>query len=259
MFVPGGNVDLVTSAQVSDFLSLKFGSALAASILAAYPLDSVDLTSPGYQIAAIIADQFFTCPSRRVLAAFESSGSGAVYMWNFAHRPSWINAASPVFAPQVKLRVAHTSEIWFVFGHTPAPAIAFTAAEQQLSALMRAAWVQFATTGTAPWPAWSAASKTFQMFNTSDGGGTRHERNFRGTQCDLWDAITLPAAPGAAPNSNSGIGVGAIIVISVLGAMLAGLIVYYFIIPKRMRCWDPESLKSPAILDADHVAYGEMN
>ena len=252
MFVPGGDVDLVTSALVSNFLTLKFGSALAASILATYPLDPVVITSPGYQIAATITDQFFTCPCRRVLAALESSGSG-VYMWNFAHRPSWING------PQVKLRVAHTSEMWFVFGHSPAPSIAFTAAEQQLSAQMRAAWVQFATTGRAPWPAWSAASKAFQMFNTSDGGGARLEHDFRGAQCDFWDAITSPAAPGAAPDTGGGIGAGAIAVISVLSVMLAGLVVYYFVLPKRMRCWDPESLKSPAFLDADHVAYGEMN
>ena len=265
LFAPGNDIDLITSAETSGILAVKYGGATLPSILAAYPLDPVDLTSPGYQLAAAFGDQFFTCPSRRVLAGYESSAAGGLYMWNFAHRPSWINAVLPFFAPQVKLRVAHTSEIWFVFGHPPAPVLLFTAAEAELSAQMRAAWVQFATTGRAPWPAWSTAGKAFQMFNTSDGGGARLERDFRGARCNFGDSLTSPApppatAPASAPAANGGgIGAGAITVISLLSVSVAGLAVYYFAIPKGKRCWDSESLHSTKFLEADHMSYGEMN
>jgi hypothetical protein len=202
-FLPGGaDLETVNDTQVAAVLAAQFGSALVPAILSAYPKDPVDLNTPGYRAAAIVTDEFFVCPSRRVLAAAERAAGGAsdsLFMWNFAHIPNWVNPDNFIFAAQVKFRVAHTSEIWFVFGHPPVPAalfpLPFTAEEEQMSAYMRSAWVKFATTGRAPWKPWSSSLQSFRLINTTDGGGIRDAANFHSTRCTFWDQNTAPAAP----------------------------------------------------------------
>jgi hypothetical protein len=186
---------------VAAVLAAQFGSALVPAIIGAYPKDPIDLNTPGYQAAAIVTDEFFVCPSRRVLAAAERAAGGSsssLYMWNFAHIPSWVNPENPFFGAQVKFRVAHTSEIWFVFGHPPVPPslfpLPFTAEEEQMSAAMRSAWIQFATTGRAPWRPWSSSLQSFSLINTTDGGGIRDSANFHSTRCSYWDKNSFVSA-----------------------------------------------------------------
>ena len=64
-----------------------------------------------------------------------------------------------------------------------------------MSATMRSAWVQFATTGSAPWKPWSSSLQNFRLINTTDGGGIRDAANFHSTRCTFWDENTAPPAP----------------------------------------------------------------
>lgn len=109
-------------ARVTAFTTALFGqeNANTLSRSQSYQPDPVDLTAPEYVAAAYAGDFFFNCPQRRLLAAAErtSASAPALYQFLWAHRPSWLE-------PE-RLRIAHGSEIAFLFGVQPRTRYYFT-------------------------------------------------------------------------------------------------------------------------------------
>jgi carboxylesterase type B len=99
-------------SAVTTYTAALFGqnNADTLSRSQSYQLDPVDLTAPEYVAAAFAGDFFFNCPQRRLLAAAErtSADAPALYQFVWAHRPSWLE-------PE-RLRIAHGSELAFLFG-----------------------------------------------------------------------------------------------------------------------------------------------
>jgi carboxylesterase type B len=131
-FIPDALVNS-TMGLVSAFTAELFGqdNADTLSRSQSYQPDPVDLTAPEYVAAAYAGDFFFNCPQRRLLAAAErtSVGAPALYQFVWAHRPSWLE-------PE-RLRVAHGSEIAFLFGVQPRTRFCF------ICVFLFAQWLDF--------------------------------------------------------------------------------------------------------------------
>jgi carboxylesterase type B len=172
-----------------------FGSKNAEKILKQY---SSGYDSPGYAFAAIYGDYLMNCPGRRMLRTVaKQSPSSRLYQFEWRHLPSWIRCPGifckgPAGVPQ---RVAHFTEIAFVFGVAnpwPAPAPAgynMTDAEATLSAYMRGAWVQFASTGSmnADWPPYTDSGAYMPLQTLMP---RPIEYNYDQSNCDMWDALS---------------------------------------------------------------------
>ena len=138
-----------------------------------------------------------------------------------------------------------------MWGHVPVNnpfvQLAFTPAEEKLSVQMRAAWVQFAPSGTAPWQPWTTGEAALMIFNTTDGGGSRLDYRWHGAQCDVFDSITLPQAPAPIPGP-SGLD-GKILALIVIACFFIGVGAIYFYARNR-----PDSASAGGAL-ADEAAY----
>ena len=136
-----------TDADYRAAVTAQYGAALANRVLVQYP--SARFSSPRTALIALTTDATWTCPTRRLARALESTQPAPVYRYFFTWRST--GPAGAVVGS------THGLEIPFVFrtfgaltGTSP------DAAALALSDAMQASWVSFAATGvpTSPvaWP-----------------------------------------------------------------------------------------------------------
>ena len=133
-------------------------------------------------LVAITTDAVFRVPAIRLAEAQVAQGR-AVYSYLF----SW---ATPAFGGA--LRSSHALEIPFVFDNLDQPGVSFLtgAGEERagLAAAMHEAWIRFARTGNAGWPAYALTRRATQVF---DGIDQLVVDDPAGDERAVWDGITL--------------------------------------------------------------------
>jgi para-nitrobenzyl esterase len=137
-------------------------NATVADVMNEYPL--ANYPSPGEAVSAVGTDAVFACPGRTAAKALSQYVKTNAYEFNDPNAPQ-------VFIPPWSFpsKAYHASELAYLFdsttlgGHAP-----FTADQETLAANMVSYWTQFASTGgpngsgTPQWPAYTAASDTYQ-------------------------------------------------------------------------------------------------
>lgn len=111
-------VDLNTdAAMLAQRIQGAFGASNADLIQSVYPPDPLDLSSPGYVLAALFGDYYFQCPSRRLVSGLElypSRSASSTYMWGFQHKPSWVQCPGALWY-EAHFHRMHDSR--FMIGH----------------------------------------------------------------------------------------------------------------------------------------------
>lgn len=136
-----------TDADYRAAVTAQYGAAVANRVLVQYP--SARFSSPRVALIALTTDATWTCPTRRLARALESTQPAPVYRYFFTWRST--GPAGAVVGS------THGLEIPFVFRTFGALAgTSPDAAALALSDAMQASWVSFASTGipTSPvaWP-----------------------------------------------------------------------------------------------------------
>jgi para-nitrobenzyl esterase len=132
---------LVTTATYPGAVARVFGTAIAPSVVAAYPPGAVaGAFGPSLQLGAAGTDGIFGCTARRALMALADYVATFAYEFNDEHAPS------PFGNLQFPVGAFHSADVQYLFDRNGAPA-AFTPDQQALSHAMIAYWTQFAKTG----------------------------------------------------------------------------------------------------------------
>jgi para-nitrobenzyl esterase len=157
-----------------------------AAVLNEYPI--TNYASGGEAVSAIGTDAVFACPARTAVRALSQFVPAYAYEFNDP------NAPQPFVPPaSFPYKAFHASELAYLFdsttlgGHAP-----FTPDQEALAAHMVNYWTQFARTGTPngsgspQWPAYTAASDTYQSLEPptpkpTSGFATDHH-------CRFWDS-----------------------------------------------------------------------
>jgi para-nitrobenzyl esterase len=149
----------VTAAGYQADIAAVLGvpAARATAIAAEYPLTAY--SSPDVAFSALVGDANFACPALQVDQ--ETAQRVPTYAYEFND-----NNAPEVFAPTLEGPpvATHASEEQYLFDLPDVPfPTPLNADQQALAASMRAAWANFAATGSpasaaVPWPAFGAAS-----------------------------------------------------------------------------------------------------
>jgi para-nitrobenzyl esterase len=139
------------------------GNTFGNDVIADYPVNPSDLTSPSIQLAAIGTDIVFVCPTRNANLLLSK------YVPTYAYE--FHDETAPSIFPPVSFPTgdSHFVEVQYLFdvsrlGITPT----FTQDQQDLSNTMIGYWTQFVTTGnpnlegTPNWPAYIGAGGQFQ-------------------------------------------------------------------------------------------------
>jgi para-nitrobenzyl esterase len=133
-------------------------------------------------LVAITTDAIFRVPAIRLAEAQVAQGR-AVYSYLF----TW---ATPAFGGA--LRSSHALEIPFVFDNLDQPGVAFLTGDGEeragLATAMHEAWIRFARTGNAGWPAYDLDRRATQVF---DGIDQPVVDDPAGDERAVWDGITL--------------------------------------------------------------------
>jgi para-nitrobenzyl esterase len=148
----------VTAANYETNIAaaLRITPTQAAAIAKDYPLAAYP--TPDKAFGTLIGDATFAC------------GVDRVNSWTARRVPTYgyefnDNTAPFLFAPPGLFDVAtHGSEMWYLFDLPNAPFPAPLNAQQTaLADTMRAAWVDFAKTGTANWPSYASKGKVLSL------------------------------------------------------------------------------------------------
>ena len=164
----------VTSDELGLTLAANFGTADAASIAAAYPTSRYG--TPGQTLAAVLTDEFFSCPAASLHGTLESRVP--TLQFEFA-QPDPVHDYPIPTAPGIVTGDAHTAELAYVFGHDGAGAPLPAGASRTLSDGMIAALGLFAQrSGKLP----NIGDRVISLSDfshVSSGFSTRH-------QCGFW-------------------------------------------------------------------------
>jgi carboxylesterase type B len=170
-------------------LTHNFGPGMSAIVFAHYQNTPQCVESYGYCAAKVQNDFFFTCPSRRLITAMDNNKDlgGDIFQWQFDHVPSWISCPGP-YCYEEPWKVAHSFEIYYVFGNPVNSGYPFTPAEEALSLSMRQYWARFAHGQLDKYnQQWTVQDRSFYRFNaTSSGVG----KDYDAENCDFWDKYT---------------------------------------------------------------------
>src|SRR5215469_867409 len=154
----------VTAANYQSMISSTLGvpPAVAAVIAAIYPLSA--FPSPSVALGAVGTDAIFACPALTIDKSVSRFVPTFAYEFNDENAPQ--NFLPPVSFPY---GAAHASEIQYLMG---LPTAAFpgslSAQQQQLAAIMKGYWTNFADRGSpssasAPfWPRFTGLTQTMQ-------------------------------------------------------------------------------------------------
>jgi len=179
----------VTAANYQSQISATLGvpAPVAAIIAARYPLTA--FPSPSVALGAVGTDAIFACPAQFVDQSVSRFVPTFAYEFNDENAPQ--NFLPPVSFPY---GAAHASEIQYLFG---LPTAVFpgtlSAQQQQLAAVMKGYWTNFAKRGFpssfgAPfWPLFSSLTQATQSLVPP---APRTETDFASTHnCAFWTAL----------------------------------------------------------------------
>ena len=145
-------------ANIASVLGVP--DARAAAIAGEYPPGpSADLA-----FSTLVSDANFACPALQLDRWTASRVPTYAYQFNDDHAP--VNVAPPGKLPPI---ATHGTELPYLFDQPNAPYPAtLTAAQQALSASMRAAWANFAATGNPssralPWPSFTDGAQVMSL------------------------------------------------------------------------------------------------
>jgi para-nitrobenzyl esterase len=162
-----------------DFVQTRFRQA-APKILELFPVATdADVHDAA---ARMLADSAFLAPAR-VLVAAASRKNPRTYLYHFTR-------VSPT-AQKRHLGAYHAAEIPYVFGNIHVAPGAYEEKDQQLSDVMTAAWVRFASTGDPngeglpKWPRYEAAADPYMEF----GDQVEVKSHLRQKELDAFAAI----------------------------------------------------------------------
>ncbi|MDP3236067.1 MAG: carboxylesterase family protein [Myxococcales bacterium] len=169
-----------TDAEYRAAVTAQYGAALANRVLVQYP--SARFSSPRVALIALTTDATWTCPTRRLARALESTQPAPVYRYFFTWR-----APGPAGAV---VGSTHGLEIPFIFRTFGAlTGTAPDAAALSLSDAMQASWVSFASTGvpTSPvvWPRLPSGGDAALELGTPIAAMT----GVRTADCDFIDSL----------------------------------------------------------------------
>lgn len=102
----------VTSDELGLTLAANFGTADAGTIAAAYPVSRYG--TPGQTLAAVLTDEFFSCPAAGLRGTLESRVP--TLQFEFA-QPDPVHDYPIPTAPGIVTGDAHTTELAYLFGH----------------------------------------------------------------------------------------------------------------------------------------------
>ena len=178
----------VTASNYQSMISATLGvpAAAAAAIAAKYPLTA--FPSPSVALGAVGTDATFACPALTIDQSVSRFVPAYAYEFNDENAPE--DFLPPVGFPY---GAAHASEIQYLM--TP-PTAAFpgvlSAPQQQLAAIMKTYWTNFAkrgfpsSAGTPFWPLFGPASQQTQSLVPA---APRTETDFANTHnCAFWTA-----------------------------------------------------------------------
>ncbi|NUO48188.1 MAG: carboxylesterase family protein [Polyangiaceae bacterium] len=194
-FVVGANAEelaaLITTTVDSDAeyvaaveaAMAPFGAQATEDALALYP--SSAYPSPQDALVALISDQRFLCPSRRIARVASGHGS-PVYRYFFRRRAD---------APMGPKPAQHCIELLYVFGALEEiPGFNPADADVDLATDMRGYWTSLAIGGApqaegAPaWPAYDPQLDNTIVFDSPIGV----ENGIRTAECDFWESLIPP-------------------------------------------------------------------
>ena len=177
----------LTADQYPLVLDALFGPALGTAIAAKYPV--ANYAQPVLALAAVVTDETFACPARRVDRL--ASAYVPVYAYEFNDR----NAPEDFLPPSgYPFGASHASEIQFLFDINKLPSAApFTHQEAMLSADMVSYWTRFAHTSSPAGggtPAWQNFTEARQTMQSLVPGTPRPELNFSALHdCVFWRPV----------------------------------------------------------------------
>ena len=159
--VPNGRISAITRKDVDALLT---GAKRSLDCFDAYRRAGLGKTE-GDIFAQIQSDIIFRMPCVKLI---ESLAKGGAHVW--AYNFAW---QSPVLGKSgMPIGAAHTTDVPFVFKTFSAPRAVATIgknAPQALADSIHSAWVQFAESGKAPWPAFDLHTRQALCFNGKNG------------------------------------------------------------------------------------------
>lgn len=147
MFLP----EPVEEATFREESNAQFG-ALAGAFFDAYPVASD--ADAGLVKAQVVRDQFFGVQGYLWARTQTATGRAPVYLYNF-------NRQIPASSEATRFGAFHTGEVPYAYGNLHTVDRPYEAADHDISKVMLAYWVNFATTGNPNGnglPAWPAFS-----------------------------------------------------------------------------------------------------
>jgi para-nitrobenzyl esterase len=168
-----------------QMMTKLIGAQRAMQVLAHYPLDQFG-GSATKQLARIIGDGVFLCPSQRAARDHLAAGN-EVFAYRFTHITT-IGAA-------LGWGAFHGSDIPFVWGNPPTigtQTIVPTAAEEQLIGIVQAYWASFSATRTPSgpslpaWPAYDIATETRMDLDPTPSAQPGWPNP---TDCAMWQTV----------------------------------------------------------------------
>ena len=179
---PLGGVPVTNEQEYVDALERRFGVAVAAKVLAMYPISA--FASANDALSAVTTDGLYACPARR-LARAQSAAGADVYLYAFEHEPE---------APLITgLGVFHIAEVSYVFG-IDSPLATTQRDELPLVAAMQGYWTRFARTGdpngddAVAWPEYSASDDESLVLDLT----IATQAEYKQAQCAFWDSVLDP-------------------------------------------------------------------
>jgi para-nitrobenzyl esterase len=178
----------VTAANYQSMISSTLGvpAAVAAVIAARYPL--IAYPSPSVALGAVGTDAIFACPALSIDLSVSKFVPTFAYEFNDENAPE-------LFLPPVSFPygAAHASELQYLFGLTGAFPAALTAPQQQLAAIMKGYWTNFAergfpaSFGTPFWPLFNGLTQPMQSLVPP---AAQTETDFAAAHnCAFWAAL----------------------------------------------------------------------
>jgi para-nitrobenzyl esterase len=179
----------VTASNYQSMISSTLGVpvAVAAIIAAQYPLTA--FPSPSIALGAVGTDAIFACPALAIDQSVSRFVPTFAYEFNDENAPE--NFLPPVSFPY---GAAHASEIQYLMA---LPTAAFpgtlSGQQQQLAAIMKGYWTNFAKRGFPSWsgtPFWPLFNTLTQKMQSLAPPTPQTETDFANTHdCAFWTAL----------------------------------------------------------------------
>jgi para-nitrobenzyl esterase len=166
-----------------QILTMQYGPALAARILAVYPAS--DYATPRAAYVAVTSDARFICTSRRDARAAVAGQTEPVFRYFFAQ--------GLMNAPRLSAFGAyHGVELFFVFGNVEFAGYMPSPSERALASMIGGYWTELAASGDVndpSLPEWDRYESGRDLTLVMTATATQMVDGIRTSQCDFWDSL----------------------------------------------------------------------